>query len=207
MPASSLDVSFMVENVVPELRDQFRTVLTPQGSGPVAQSPHFQFIVCHLLQGTVPEVVASLLARERKQVMAPHVIRDYMLAYIPATLLRPNMVLKYFSQMPVLPELATIETAIKMQAMKVAKMFDLPMNSVEERESSRRDLELLVRTCEVALEIKVDMGLVHKGPQPEIPVQHHVHEHKITMEPRKAANALAALKEIRNLNPKPQDVS
>lgn len=189
----------MVDNVAPELRDQLRVVLAPQGTSPVASSPHFIFIICHLLQGTPPGEVSALLLRERSQMIPPHVIRDYQIAYVPPELTRPNLTYRYFAKMQSMPEIEVVSTALRMQVTKVAKLIDEPLRTVEERESYRRDVDLMVKIASESVKLKKELGVIDTPALPVPPTQKVEHTHRLELDPRQAAAAVFALQQIRQL--------
>lgn len=200
-----LEFLIMVENIAPELKGPMRDVLSPQGNCAVARSANFTFIVCNALRGFTPLEISEVLEKDKRELVSPSVIRDYILKFIPGELIRPNLMVKWLTQTGKLDEVAVLESATRMQLSKVASQMDKPTLTDEQREGARRDLELLVRSAQASLDAKIKTGRVYSLPQ-----QHehkHVVEGKVEhtakaekLEPRQAARVLDALERIKQVS-------
>jgi hypothetical protein len=195
----------MVDNIDPSLRPEMEKVFTPQGSSPVASSPNFVFIVSNYLRGLTPLEINKLLENEKKEYIAPNVIRDYMLQYVPAYLMRQNLIHKYLVAQPGMDEIQIMESTLKMQMARVANRVDKPTVDTDDEESTRRDIDLLHKMAYNTLEAKIKTGRVAQVPQQH---EHHVtqkseikHTHEV-LDTRTASQAWKLMEKIRLMDTK-----
>jgi len=199
----------MAQNLEPDSREMMEKALTPQGTSQVAQSPHFVFIICSLINGYTPIEITRALLKEKGQQISAFEIRDYQVNYIPPGLTRPAMALKYLQKSGRIDEVSLLENVVRIQTQKVVEQMDRPQRSIADREGYRRDVDLLIKAATSSLDAKIQTGRLPRAPQPTIPadqptatvqqVEHtHTHEHRLLegVDAHKAKNVLTALGEI-----------
>lgn len=205
-----LEFQKMLENTSGEqLDDKTRNDLgrafTPQGTCPVARSVNFVLVVSQLLRGISPQQVSETLFKEKKEYIAPYVIRDYLTKNIPPTLMRSHFIMKWLAKSGPVNEVEVLEGIMRIQYMRVLERVDQPLFDDEDRESRRRDIQLLGKLAESSLKAKMLAGQI------KLPVQPHEVHHtgattqKVdvnvrasgeTLDPRVAAKVLKTLNSI-----------
>jgi len=196
----------LVENVDPELKPDYEKVFEPQGTGPVATSKHFVFVVCNLLRGFTPVEISEQVEREKQNYISIDSIREYSLQFIPPHLTQQSLMHRYFQKMEGVDEIDILENLCKIQLFRVMKRVDRPSVDAEDDESKRRDIDCLRKLTMDTLKAKVEVGRYKK---PAVEINHtgnvtHTGEviHKTELailEPREAAEALRALDKIKKL--------
>lgn len=165
MAAQAAEILQYVENLGdPGLRDLLAQVFTPQGSGRVARSPNFVFIVSHLLKGRSSFRVADLLLKERKEDIPAFSIRDYFLTHIPLELRRQNLALRAISKEPVLDEVRVLEDLIKLGTSQLADMLDTDATEGMPPEEIRRTMKLVGDFAMQSVELKIKTGRLKAAP-------------------------------------------
>lgn len=148
----------LAARVNPEVKDEMEAVFTPKGTGPVAVSPHFIFIVCNILRGYTPREVAEQVEREKKAFITVDAIRDYQLQFVPPQLMHTNLKHRWIQNMESLDEIDVMESLMKLQMMNVMHRMDSPSTDLEEQESRRRDVDCLRKLTMDTLKAKIDTG-------------------------------------------------
>lgn len=197
-----------VENVDPEYRDELRQVLDPQGTGPVATSPHFVFVVCNLLRGLTPLEVSEQVEREKKTYLSVDAIREYSLQYVPPHLVQQSLMHRWLEKMDILDEVSILENLTKLQMMRVMARVDRPSIDADDAESQRRDIDALRKLACDTIDAKIKTGRMRSAP---IKHEHEViqsgevtHNHTDVgkLDAQDAAAALQALAKIQALKEK-----
>lgn len=200
------EFAHMVDNIDPELKVQYEKVFEPQGTGPVALSPHFVFIVCNVLRGYAPVEVSEQVEREKQTFISADAVREYTLQFIPGNLIKQSMMSRYLTQMSKLDEIDVLENLCKIQLVRVMTRVDNPSVDAEDDESKRRDIDCLRKLTMDTIKAKMETGRYKKAPiqhQHEVSVNQSgevVHRQELALpEPREAAEALRALSKIKKL--------
>jgi len=192
------------ETISEDIRAQISKVFTPVGNCPVARSKNFVFVVMQCLRGLYPQQVSDILNKEKKEYLAPYVIRDYLIKNIPPHLIRSNVIAKWLENSAPIDEISLLENIIRIQYSRVLERIDQPILDQDDSESRRRDIQLLGRITEVSLKAKVATGRVQSAPQ-EVKVIHSgetKQEISITesrLDPRSAARVLKVLEKVGSL--------
>lgn len=200
----------LVSNVDPALKDDMMNVFTPQGSGPVATSPHFIYIVCNILRGLSPVEISMLVEREKKTFVSQDAVREYSLMFVPPKLVLPSMKQKWLSQRESLDEIALLENLCQVQMMRIMDRLDKPAVDAEDEESKRRDIDVMRKLAMDTLKAKVDTGRYQKPAEPPTKVDvtvtqqgqithAHVVDPMAPIDSRVAAAALQAITKIQGL--------
>lgn len=197
----------LVQNVEPSLRPEMERVFTPHGTGPVATSPHFVYIVCNLLRGYGPREVSEMVEREKKAFISIDALRDYTLQYVPPHLNLNNLKHRWLQRMDSMDEIGLLESLAKIQMMRVMERLDRPSVDAEDDESKRRDIDCLRKLAMDSLKAKIETGRYVK-PVTEVRHTHtvdgevvHTHDHlPSSIEPRDASAVLRALEAIKSLS-------
>lgn len=197
----------LVQNINPLMKDDMERVFTPQGSGPVATSPHFVYVVCNILRGLSPTEISMMVEREKKTFISIDSVREYTLQYIPSKLVLPSMKQKWLEQKEGVDEIKLLENLCQVQLMRIMDRLDKPAVDAEDEESKRRDIDCLRKLAMDTLKAKVETGRYVK-PADKVSVtvtaqgevKHaHVVDPMSALNPRVAAAALQALNKINGL--------
>lgn len=160
----SEDLNFFDVNDL-ALRSELEDALVPKGTGRVAKSPNFQFIVCHLLRGTPPLEIQQLVEREKGEIVQATSIRDYGLCHIPHKLLRTHSVYRQVQAEPAIDEVQALETLLKIQMKRVMARIDRPLATADEEQSIRREIDLAHNLAKSSLEAKIKTGRIAEAPK------------------------------------------
>lgn len=206
----------LVENVNPAIKDDMMRVFTPQGSGPVATSPHFVFIVCNILRGFSPTEISMMVEREKKVFVTQDAIREYTLMYVPPKLMLGSMKQKWLAQREQIDEITILENLCQVQMMRIMGRLDKVAADADDEESMRRDIDVMRKLTMDTIKAKVDTGRYQKPEEKPAKVEVTVnqqgevkHTHLVDplapLDTRVASAALRALDTIMGLKPKTSD--
>lgn len=189
----------------PDYRDELKQVLAPQGTGPIATSPHFVFVICNLLRGLTPLEVSEQVEREKKVYLSVDAIREYSLQYVPPHLIQHSLMHRWFAKMDTLDEVEILENLTKLQMMRVMMRVDRPAIDADDHESNRRDIDALRKLACDTIDAKIKTGRMRA-----VPIKHehevvqtgevnHTHTDAGKLDAQDAAAALQALVKIQAL--------
>lgn len=203
----------LVQNTDPDLKVAMEKVFTPQGTGPVATSPHFVYILCNILRGFTPREVSEMVEREKKAFITVDSVREYMMLYVPPGLMLSNLKQRWIQRAAKVDEISLLENLCYVQMMRVMERLDKPSVDAEDDESKRRDVDVMRKLAMDTLKAKIETGRYDK-PAEKIAVTvtsssevTHTHKSDPTGMPdvRAAAAALEALKTIAMMARSPKD--
>lgn len=206
MAAQAAEILQMLENIgEPGLKGDLASAFTPQGTGRVARSPNFVFIISHLLKGRSAFRVSELLTKERKEEIPPFSIRDYFLTHIPISLRRQNLALRAFGNMPALDEVKVLEDLVKVGTTQLADMLDADAAEGMPPEEIRRTMKLVGDLAACSVEMKIKTGRM-KAPTQNLNLTARVEVENARdvlpgLDKRTAATVMRVLERVTQVNP------
>lgn len=164
----------LAKNLEPELVPDLESVFESKGECPVARSPNFTFIMCCALKGMQHRAIASALQDERQERIPWIVIRDYILKFVPAKLMKPGMYVAFMSKrFAHMDETAMVENITRMQYSRLADMLESGRVRSDEL---RREIDLFGKLVKQSADVKVALGKVVTAPgvnaTPPVPNTH-----------------------------------
>lgn len=193
-----------------EEKVRLKEVFTPKGSCPVSCSKNFVFIISQLLMGEMPQTVSEMLDREHKEYIAPFVIRDYMVKHVPPDMMRSHFILRWMTKSESVDEVSILEALTKIQFARVVERMDQHVMDEDDRESRRREIQLLGKLATTSLKMKIAVGrvnippqqheILHKGETTQN-VKVNIQESTPKIDPRSAARVLQTLGKIEEIQP------
>lgn len=164
-----------------ELADMFSRlaeVTRPRGTGPVAISPHFNYIVECGLRGYTPvQIVNELSSQVGNPNVTPEQISSYFAENLPPELRLPARQLQQFSRSGPVQPFTTLLELLAFQRYRVGEA--VIQNVGVDSEQVRREVDLCARLCKDVINIGQSVGDIPMvEPQRVTPVRKVVVEAK-----------------------------